>query len=53
MLLSDKREVTVKKIYKYLTKNDKILLSPEIIKNLYNADFHPALKTMNRNSFEI
>lgn len=53
MLKSDRREVIVSKIFKYLTKNEKIMLSPDIIKNSYNAEFHPALKSLNRNSFEI
>jgi len=38
ILTSDKREVTVSKVYKYLTKNDKIQLSPDVIKNAYNAE---------------
>jgi len=53
MLVSEKREITVSKLFKFLTKNEKLSLNIDMIKSNFNADYHPSLKTLNRSGFEI
>lgn len=53
MLTSSKREVTVSKLFKFVTKNESIKVNANMLKSAFCAEQHPTLKTMNRNSFEV